>query len=90
MLTVQELRSYLRLTSEKLDSEIQGTMDAAQLDLSTAGMSDVDNALVDMAVKLYARWKFNYADKADQYRRDYLELKNALSLVYPKKEGQNV
>ena len=90
MLTVQELRSYLRLTSEKLDSEIQDTMNAAQLDLSTAGMSDVDNALVDMAVKLYARWKFNYADKADQYRRDYLELKNALSLVYPKKEGQNV
>lgn len=90
MLTVQELRSYLRLTSEKLDSEIQDTMNAAQLDLSTAGMSDVDNALVDMAVKLYARWKFNYADKADQYRRDYLELKNALSLVYPKKEGQDV
>ena len=90
MLTVQELGSYPRLTSEKLDSEIQGTMDAAQLDLSTAGMSDVDNALVDMAVKLYARWKFNYADKADQYRRDYLELKNALALVYPKKEGQDV
>lgn len=90
MLTVQELRSYLRLTSEKLDSEIQDTMNAAQLDLSTAGMSDVDNALVDMAVKLYARWKFNYADKADQYRRDYLELKNALALVYPKKEGQDV
>ena len=90
MLTVQELRSYLRLTSEKLDSEIQGTMDAAKLDLSTSGMGDVDNALTDMAVKLYARWKFNYADKGDQYRRDYLELKAALALVYPKKEDQDV
>ncbi len=90
MLTVQELRSYLRLTSEKLDSEIQGTMDAAKLDLSTSGMGDVDNALTDMAVKLYARWKFNYADKGDQYRRDYLELKTALALVYPQKEEQNV
>lgn len=91
MLTVQELRSYLRLTSEKLDSEIQDTVDAAKLDLSSGGMEEAtDNALTDMAVKLYARWKFNYADKADQYRRDYLELKNALALVYPKKEGQNV
>ena len=88
MLTVQELRPYLRLTSEKLDSEIQGTMDAAKLDLSTSG--DVDNALTDMAVKLYARWKFNYADKGDQYRRDYLELKTALALVYPQKEEQDV
>ena len=91
MLTVQDLRAYLRLTSEKLDSEIQGTMDAAKLDLASAGMNDVDNALVDMAIKLYARWKFNYADKADQYRRDYQELKAALALVYPQgEEDQNV
>ena len=59
MLTVQEVRSYLRLTSEKLDSEIQATMDAAQLDLSVGGMEDVDNPLVDMAGKLYARWEVN-------------------------------
>lgn len=90
MLTVQEVRSYLRLTSEKLDSEIQATMDAVQLDLSVGGMEDVDNPLVDMAVKLYARWKFNYADKADEYRRDYQELKAALALVYPQKEEQDV
>ena len=90
MLTVQDLRAYLRLTSVKLDNEIQATMDAAKLDLASAGMQDTDNALVDMAVKLYARWKFNYADKADQYRRDYQELKAALALVYPQKEDQDV
>ena len=91
MLTVQDLRAYLRLTSDKLDQEIQDTMDAAKLDLASAGMNDVDNALVDMAIKLYARWKFNYADKADQYRRDYQELKAALALVYPQgDEDQNV
>ena len=91
MLTVQDLRAYLRLTSDKLDQEIQDTMDAAKLDLASAGMNDVDNALVDMAIKLYARWKFNYADKADQYSRDYQELKAALALVYPQgEEDQNV
>lgn len=91
MLTVQELRTYLRLASEKLDGEIQDTMDAARLDLGSGGMDeDTDNALTDMAVKLYARWKFNYADKADQYRRDYYDLKNALTLVYPQVEEQNV
>ena len=91
MLTVQDLRAYLRLTSDKLDQEIQDTMDAAKLDLASAGMNDVDNALVDMTIKLYARWKFNYADKADQYRRDYQELKAALALVYPQgEEDQNV
>ena len=90
MLTVAELRQYLRLTSEQLDGEIQATMDAARLDLASGGMDETDNALTDMAVKLYARWKFNYADKGDQYRRDYLELKAALALVYPQKEGQDV
>ena len=91
MLTVQDLRAYLRLTSDKLDQEIQDTMDAAKLDLASAGMNDVDNALVDMAIKLYVRWKFNYADKADQYRRDYQELKAALALVYPQgEEDQDV
>ena len=83
MLTVEELRQSLRLTSEQLDGEIQATMDAARLDLASGGMDETDNALTDMAVKLYARWKFNYADKGDQYRRDYLELKAALALVYP-------
>lgn len=90
MLTVEELRQYLRLTSEKLDGEIQDTMDAARLDLASGGMDETDNALTDMAVKLYARWRFNYADKGDQYRRDYLELKAALALVYPQKEEQDV
>ena len=91
MLTVQDLRAYLRLTSDKLDQEIQDTMAAAKLDLASAGMNDVDNALVDMAIKLYARWQVNYADKEDQYRRDYQELKAALALVYPQgEEDQNV
>ena len=80
MLTVEELRQYLRLTSEKLDGEIQDTMDAARLDLASGGMDETDNALTDMAVKLYARWQFDYRGKGEEYRRAYESLKAVLSM----------
>ena len=59
----------------------QDTIDAAVLDLRTAGAGrgDVD-ALTSMAVKLYARWQFDYRGKGEQYRQAYESLKAVLSL----------
>lgn len=40
----------------------------------------VVDALTRMAVKLYARWQFDYRGKGEQYRQAYESLKAVLSL----------
>ncbi len=81
MITVEEVKAAIRVTSNKLDAEVQSTIDAALLDLGTAGVQEVDDALVDQAVKQYARWYFDYMGKAEQYQKAYFDLKSALSLI---------
>lgn len=81
MITVEEVKAAIRVTSTKLDDEVQSTIDAALLDLGTAGVQEADDALVGQAVKQYARWYFNYMGKADQYMKAYTDLKSALSLI---------
>lgn len=81
MVTVEEIKAAIRVTSSKLDNEVQETINAALLDLGTAGVQEVDDALVAQAVKQYARWYFNYMGKAEQYQKAYADLKSALSLI---------
>lgn len=81
MIGVQELRLALRISNDRLDTELQDTIDAAVLDLKTAGVESGDmDALTGMAVKLYARWQFDYLGKGEQYQRSYEALKAVLSL----------
>lgn len=44
MITVEEVKVAIRVTSSKLDDEVQSTIDAAVLDLGTAGVQAVDDA----------------------------------------------
>lgn len=81
MITIEEVKAAIRVTSSNLDDEVQSTIDAALLDLGTAGVQAVDDSLVGQAVKQYARWYFNYMGKAEQYQRAYTDLKSALSLI---------
>lgn len=81
MISVDEVKAAIRVTSSKLDDEVQSAIAAALLDLGTAGVREVDDALVGQAVKQYARWYFNYMGEADQYMKAYTDLKSALSLI---------
>lgn len=80
-MTLEEGKAAVRITNSRLDQEVQDTMDAALLDLGTAGVRGVQDALIDMAVKQYLRWQFNYMGKAEQYQKAYADLKSALSLI---------
>ncbi|WP_297289185.1 head-tail connector protein [uncultured Flavonifractor sp.] len=88
MSQVEDIRRALRISNNSLDDEIRDTIDAAVLDLRTAGAGrgDVD-ALTSMAVKLYARWQFDYRGKGEQYRQAYESLKAVLSLCPEYREG---
>lgn len=81
MITVDEVKAAIRVTSRKLDDEVQATIDAAVLDLGTAGVQAVDDTLVGQAIKQYARWQFDYMGKGEQYQKAYTDLKSALSLI---------
>lgn len=77
---IRVVRTALRVSNDRLDGEIQDTIDAALLDLKTAGVdTQALDALVLMAVKLYARWKFDFLGKGEEYRRDYNDLKALLA-----------
>lgn len=82
MITLEQAKLTIRQTNDKLNEEIQSTVDAAMLDLQSGGMSAVaDSALVDTAVRLYLRWQYDYCGKGDQYAKAYADLKNILSLT---------
>ena len=81
MTQVPELRRALRISNDRLDQEIRDTIDAAVLDLRTAGVVSGDvYALTGMAVKLYAKWKFDFLGKGEQHHQAYESLKAVLSM----------
>nr|DAG83437.1 MAG TPA: head to tail adaptor [Caudoviricetes sp.]DAG83448.1 MAG TPA: head to tail adaptor [Caudoviricetes sp.] len=81
MTQVPDLRRALRISNDRLDQEIRDTIDAVVLDLRTAGVvsGDVD-ALTGMAVKLYAKWKFDFLGKGEQHHQAYESLKAVLAM----------
>lgn len=90
MVTVQEIKLALRMSSAVLDQEVQGTIAAAVLDLQSAGMPvGVDNALSDEAIRQYCKWRYDYMGKAAQYERSYDRLKTVLALLPKEEVGSN-
>lgn len=89
MIGVAEVKTALRINHERLDGEVQDTITAAYLDLDTAGVQGTYDALVDMAVKLYARWQFDFCGKGESYRQAYEDLKSCLALVRGYREEGN-
>lgn len=82
MITVDEVKTALRITHDKLDGDIRSTIEAAKMDLMSAGMNGLPcGALVDMAIKLYAKWQYDYCGKGELYGKAYNDLKTVLSLV---------
>ena len=81
MLTLDEGKNAIRVTTSKLDQEVSDTIAAAVLDLGTAGVKDANDMLTDTAIRLYLRWHFDYMGKAEQYQRAYSDLKSVLALM---------
>ena len=91
MATLEQVKTDLRISHNKLDEDIQATMQAALLDLSSGGAStSTDDELQDIAVKLYCRWHYDFAGQADRYHDAYESLKNVLSLTRPEVTGNEV
>ena len=76
------VKLWLRISSDKMDDELEQTIDACKLDLSNSGVKNLDSAdpLIRQAVKLYCKVQFGYDDSAGKFAEAYEHLKAALSL----------
>lgn len=88
-MTAQELvlkaKKWLRIVSDSFDEEIEQTINACISDLRNAGVKeyalDLNDSLVQQAVKLYLKYEFGSNDKAEMYNSMYEHLKNAISIA---------
>ena len=78
---LQAAKLALRITTTAFDGQISDLIDAALLDLKTAGVTNVDtnDALVRQAVITYVRMHFGEPDEWDRLKASYDEQKAQMS-----------
>lgn len=90
---LQAAKLALRITTTAFDDQISDLIDAALLDLETAGVTKVDpnDALVRQAVITYVRMHFGEPDEWDRLKASYDEQKAQMSTRtgYTTWEGQD-
>ena len=79
---LEAVKKNLRISTNALDEDIQGDINAALIALDIAGVPDADeaDALVVKAVKLYCRWQNDFGGKGEQYGKAFENLKIAMAL----------
>ena len=78
-----KVREALRITHNKLDSELQDVIDACKMDLSIAGITKLndDDPLIQQAVKTYVKAEYEQdVNKANRLTQAYISLKISMSL----------
>ena len=68
----EKVKAAIRISHDSLDDEIQDVIDAAILSLNAHGVvtdGHEDDALILNAVKLYAKWQFDYCGKSEQFEK---------------------
>lgn len=81
--TVEEMRSMIRISHDKLDDELKMLKEAYLTDLSMSGVNTIpaEDMLSLAILRLYLRWQMNYNGEADRYRQSYEAAKIAMSLA---------
>jgi Cu/Ag efflux pump CusA len=83
---INQVKRSLGITHGKLDGDIDDTIKAAKADMGIAGVEGED-ALVTQAIKLYARYIYNYQGQSERWERAYRALKDAMALCGDYKNG---
>lgn len=81
--TLAAVKLALRVTTDAFDSEINGLIDAALLDMGIAGVTkdSTADALILRAVVTYCRLNFGQPDDYDRLKASYDEQKAQLSMA---------
>ncbi|MDE6903115.1 MAG: hypothetical protein K2P22_10285 [Lachnospiraceae bacterium] len=82
MIKAEQVRKKMRISHSCMDDDIDSNIKAARLDMSRVGINpEVDDALVDKAVELYCKAQFDYLGKGEQFRQNYEELRDSMSMA---------
>lgn len=83
MITLTELKTALRITTEEFDTEIQALANSAVKDLTIAGVIvPADNdALFNLAVITYVKAHFGNPENYDRLKKSYDEQKAQLQMA---------
>lgn len=81
-LLVISARGWLRIATDSRDEEIRQVINACLIDLSNGGVvnTDIEDAIIQQAVKLYLKSQFGYDANAIKFEASYEHLKAALAL----------
>jgi len=79
---IEKVKFALRIVSDDFNDQIKQLIEAALLDLETAGVTnnDLTNALVLQAVTTYCRLHFGEPDEFDRLKQSYDEQKAQMSM----------
>lgn len=82
MTIVQEIKTALGWSHNKLDDDLETTVQAAKQRLRMVGVREIeeDDALTREALKLYAKGKYNYQGDGPRYMDAFGRLADAMSL----------
>ena len=81
--TIEQMRSMVRISHTKLDDELVELKEACLTDLNMSGVNAIptDDMLSLATLRLYLRWQENYNGEADRYMQAYQSAKIAMSLA---------
>lgn len=81
--TIEQMRSMVRISHTKLDDELGMLKEAYLTDLSMSGINTIptDDMLSLATLRLYLRWLMDYNGEADRYMHAYQSAKIAMSLA---------
>jgi hypothetical protein len=81
---LETVKTALRISNTRYDTEIIGLIDACKIDLGLAGVGKTDetDALIVRAVILYCKASFGYDNpESEKFQKSYDLLKCSLSLA---------
>lgn len=79
---LKSAKAWLRVSAESQDEEIEQTIEAGVLDLSTAGIVvDLSSSLIQQALKFYLKSHYGNDDRREAWAEAYEALKGMLSLA---------
>ena len=94
-MTAQELlpeaKKWLRAISNAADDEYVQTIEACVLDLKNAGVAepDLEDPLIQQAVKLYLKAQAGYEENAERFNDAYEHMKKSLGISSTYRENGN-
>lgn len=78
---LNDIKVSMRITHDKLNSDIQRNIDACMLDLKRVGVCvDKPSGLLTKAAELYCKAEYDYLGKGERYKKNYEDLRNAMSM----------